>query len=230
MVVVRLMWWLGNQMFQYALGRHLALKNNEKLYLDLSGLSSSNEKKTVQRDCDLFHLSVDAEILHKNHVDFSYTLIGLLKFYTKKYLHQYPYLIIQERGLWDIVMDKLGNYSGWFNFHKKLLLVKNAYLIWFWQSFKYFEDIKDILLKDFESLQALDKKNADFLTSIKHKTTVSIHVRRGDYDDVYHWFCSLEYYQKAIHHMIKMFSDVQFVVFSNDIPRCKDHLDLADAM
>ncbi len=37
MIVVKLIGGLGNQMFQYALGRHLALKNNTELKLDITG-------------------------------------------------------------------------------------------------------------------------------------------------------------------------------------------------
>ena len=230
MVVVRLMWWLGNQMFQYALGRHISLKNNEKLYLDLSGLFFAKEKKTTQRDCDLFQFSIDAQILQKNHVDFAYTIPSLFSFHLKKLLNLYPYHIVQERGLRDIVIDKLWKYSGRFNFHSSILSQKkNSYLIWFWQSFKYFEDIRDTLLKDFEPIQVLNKKNADFLTSVIHKTTVSIHIRRWDYDDTYHGFCPLEYYQNAIEYMIKKFGTVHFVVFSNDIARCKKHLDISNS-
>lgn len=229
MVVVRLMWWLGNQMFQYALGRHISLKNNEKLYLDLSGLLSGKEKKTTQRDCDLFQLSIDAQVLEKNHVDFAYTIPSLLKFYSKKIFGRYPYSIVQERGIWDIIVDKLGKYSGRFNFRSSLLSPKkNTYLIWFWQSYKYFEDIRDVLLKDFQA-QSFTKKNADFLTSIQPKTMVSIHIRRGDYDDAYHWFCSLDYYQRAIEYVMKRFGKVYFIVFSNDIARCKKHLDISNA-
>jgi len=174
-------------MFQYALGRHISLKNNEKLYLDLSGLSSSKEKKTTQRDCDLFHFSIKAQNLEKDNVDFAYTIPSLLRFYVKKMFGIYPYRIIQERGIWDILMDKFGRYSGWFNFDQEKLAIKqNTYLIGFRQSYKYFEDIRDVILQDFKPINPINNKNSDFLLSIREKITVSIHVRRGDYDDLYH--------------------------------------------
>jgi len=74
-------------------------------------------------------------------------------------------------------------------------------LIGFWQSYKYFEDIADQIRYDFESKHFMNKINSDFLKSMESETTVSIHIRRGDYDDGYHGFCSLEYYQKAITYM-----------------------------
>ena len=36
MIIVKLIGGLGNQMFQYAVGRHLAIKNNTILKLDIS--------------------------------------------------------------------------------------------------------------------------------------------------------------------------------------------------
>jgi len=84
-------------MFQYALGRHISIRNNEKLKLDLSGLNSSKEKNTTKRDCDLLNLSVDAHELKDSSVDFSYTITGLMKFYIKKIFGKFPYSIIQER-------------------------------------------------------------------------------------------------------------------------------------
>ena len=50
MIVVKLMWWLWNQMFQYAIWKAIATKNKSELFLDLSELSS---KKDSARECEL---------------------------------------------------------------------------------------------------------------------------------------------------------------------------------
>ena len=47
MIVVKVFGGLGNQMFQYALGKYLAIKNNSDLYLDLSWYSIN--KSSTQR-------------------------------------------------------------------------------------------------------------------------------------------------------------------------------------
>jgi hypothetical protein len=52
MIVVKLMGGMGNQMFQYALGRKLSLRNNVEMCLDLSFLNN-RELKVIQRDYDL---------------------------------------------------------------------------------------------------------------------------------------------------------------------------------
>lgn len=49
MIIVNLKGGLGNQMFQYALGRRLALKNNDVLKLDTGGLARANEVGDIYR-------------------------------------------------------------------------------------------------------------------------------------------------------------------------------------
>lgn len=45
MIITQLLGGLGNQMFQYAIGRQLAIKNNCELYLDISQYDSYNKRK-----------------------------------------------------------------------------------------------------------------------------------------------------------------------------------------
>mgnify|MGYP000379615020 CR=1 FL=1 len=45
MIVVKLIGGLGNQLFQYALGRNLAIKNNTNLKLDITGFEKYKLRK-----------------------------------------------------------------------------------------------------------------------------------------------------------------------------------------
>lgn len=53
MIIVKLMGGLGNQMFQYAVGRSLAEKNNTELIIDTSFLDNKNSGVTVFRNYEL---------------------------------------------------------------------------------------------------------------------------------------------------------------------------------
>jgi hypothetical protein len=62
---------------------------------------------------------------------------------------------------------------------------------------------------------------------IEGKQTVAIHVRRGDYLLPQHdHFCKLDvnYYGKALEPFFDSIDSYQFIIFSNDIEWCKDHL------
>jgi hypothetical protein len=48
MIVSRLIGGLGNQMFQYALAKKLAIKNNTEVYFDLHLLLDHNSKKKIR--------------------------------------------------------------------------------------------------------------------------------------------------------------------------------------
>lgn len=59
--------------------------------------------------------------------------------------------------------------------------------------------------------------------------SVSLHVRRSDYIGSYFaGICTLEYYAKTVEYMRKHIQKSIFFVFSDDIPWCKEHLNLAD--
>lgn len=67
MIIVRLKGGLGNQMFQYALGRVLAIKNNTELLLDLNYFKSKN---FTTRAYNLSTFNIKAKILQENKIPF----------------------------------------------------------------------------------------------------------------------------------------------------------------
>ena len=67
MIITKLMGGLGNQMFQYALGRHLALLKNASFYLDITYYEADKLRK-YELDCfDIQAQIVDKKILDNFH-------------------------------------------------------------------------------------------------------------------------------------------------------------------
>jgi hypothetical protein len=60
MIITKLSGGLGNQMFQYATGRQLSLKNNTELKLDMSFFSNYKKYKFAQRDFGLADFNINA--------------------------------------------------------------------------------------------------------------------------------------------------------------------------
>lgn len=97
---------------------------------------------------------------------------------------------------------------------------QNYYLEGYWQSEKYFLDIKDEIVNSFVWPEI---KNLDF------KNSCSIHVRRGDYLKTQHVhpIQSIDYYNKALD-IIQPKGNI--FVFSDDIQWCKSNLNYKNSI
>src|SRR3989344_4965519 len=129
MIIVRLKGGLGNQMFQYALGRALSLRHNTELKLDTS-FFNLNLKNVTKRGYDLDVFNISAEVARKSDIPFLFRLynnkiiIGLLMMLRE---------ILKSKGL-----------EKSFNFDPAIFSIgKDAYLEGYWQSSKYFHGFED---------------------------------------------------------------------------------------
>jgi hypothetical protein len=98
-----------------------------------------------------------------------------------------------------------------FHFDKELFNTcpDNVDLHGYFQSYKYFDHIRDELLEDFS-----------FKSSrLVNNSYVAVHVRRGDYVNQpdFHPVCDLEYYRKAMDY----FKGESFLIFSDDPEWCR---------
>jgi hypothetical protein len=208
MIIVRLIGGLGNQMFQYAVGRALSLKWNSDLYLDLTSLINPPPDITPRYyELDKFNIKADiasSDLLKQ--VQFSRIDSIRIKFqslFKRKTVFQYvkEQTIDFERGI--------------------LALPDNVYLDGNWQSEKYFSGINDIIRKDFIILPNPSESNQNILHKIQECNSVSIHIRRGDYvtnpeTRRIHFVCDEEYYRKALEIIMKKIEKPHFFVFSDD--------------
>ena len=115
-------------------------------------------------------------------------------------------------------------------------LNKNEYLIGMFQSYKYFEDCKDAIYKDFQfSETLLSDATQKMAYRMGGGNSVSLHVRRGDYmnSNYYHILgkvCDIDYYQRAIEEIKKRVSNPKFFVFSDDKEYVAKNLLIEDAV
>ncbi len=210
MIIVRLKGGLGNQMFQYALGRVLALKNNTELKLDLSFLNMSF-KGVTKRDYDLDVFDIKASIASDKDI-----------FFVNKIYKNKVFIFVTE-----FIKKKLrtkGQEKD-FSFDKEILNLKgNIFLNGYWQSSKYFKDYEDILKKDFTLLN-IDKNVSELSSNILLENALCVHIRRGDYvGNPYHDVLSNDYYDSAVKKIEEKGIFIQKIyVFSDDIEWCKNN-------
>lgn len=116
-------------------------------------------------------------------------------------------------------------------FDEKLLFLKgNEYIKGYFQTEKYFSEIRSVLLKQFILNKEISNSTKNYKQNILQTgKSCSIHVRRGDYvsnikANNIHGTCSLEYYNKAIKRINKEYNNITFYIFSDDIAWTKENL------
>lgn len=209
MIVVKIMGGIGNQMFQYALGRHLSIKNNTELRLDLSSFDDMDHRPFK---LDKFN----TKILKAEENTIPYPV-------KSRKLNRYRIF------LYKIFGSKLKLRSEeQFHFDREVLNYKNNnYLRGYWQSEKYFTDAKDRILEDFTFSSPIDPKFNDVVDLISKCESVSLHIRRGDYlKNPFHKTLALDYYHNAIALIKKKTQNPVLFIFSDDIKWCKENMNL----
>ncbi len=206
MITVRLTVGLGNQMFQYAMGRALAHRHQSQLELDTSWFPHF-PKVAGQNPNEIFAFNI-VQNFAKTNYQIQWTKSKLSFLEGLKPLRRRKY--VNEKFLRpdDNVLDISGD----------------VYLEGYWQDLKYFSTIRDILCQEFTLQKPLDP-GTDLFRLVQKENTVAIHVRRGDYV----WsagdaLLSLAYFKKAMETLSQKIHGPQYIIFSDDIPWVKANL------
>lgn len=110
------------------------------------------------------------------------------------------------------------HFNYWDKFHNQ---AKDAYLIGFWQSEKYFSNMEQILRKEFRFSKQPSGLNAEIADKICQNNAVFLHIRRGDYvshPDVakFNGTCDQAYYERALSIVADKVSEPILYVFSDE--------------
>jgi hypothetical protein len=213
MIVVNLMGGLGNQMFQYAMGRRLALHHQTELFLDCTFLNTENPHH-ISREYELGIFNIHAQIATENELKKFKASNG----FASRLRHIFPGLFTYK-----LITQK----SHAFN-PSILTAPDNSWLNGFWQTEKYFNTIEDRIRSDFEFKSPLQGLNKALAEKIKSGESVSIHVRRGDYTNpqvlAFHGMCSPDYYYRAIETLSRKTTIQELFLFSDDTAWVKQNM------
>lgn len=217
MIIVRLFGGMGNQMFQYALGRVLAIKNNTELFLDTIHLTDHGKRfyypKHVNRNYDLDLFSIQAKIATQPDIPWKYRVWG------DTFLKDIIYVLTRK-------LFKNPYKEKYFHFDPSILTAPDgSYVEGFWQSYKYFEQYSDIIRKDFQVAVSLSQEIKNLGDEIRKGESLCIHVRRGDFvNNAYHEVVNPEYYKKAFQEISQRAFIEKVYVFSDNIAWCKENI------
>jgi hypothetical protein len=218
MIVSKLISGLGNQLFQYAIGRKLSLKRGVPLRLDVSFYEDQD-----LRSYKLHHYPVEAALATDDEMDEVLHIYRRNNLYTR--LHRRV-----ERKL-PKHLHRHYRQSNWWQYEPEVLKISSkAYIEGYWQHYKYFEDIANCLYKE---LSVPETERLPFAAIYKEVTNnsqaVSVHVRRGDYvsdknANSLMGVLPVNYYLSAIRHMRENVKDAYFYFFSDDLDWVKDNV------
>lgn len=213
MIIARLSGGLGNQMFQYAAARRLAAVHGTVLKIDTNRLRRSDPLDTP-RDYALECFAISAEMASRAESELCEKLRRHAVSPFFRMLHKCG-LSRAAAGL-RYVRQKGPGYDSTI-----LELPNNVCLEGFWQSEKYFLDIRALLKNEFTLRNSLAGKVVQSAETIRACTAVSLHVRRGDYltnphAARHHGVCDMDYYVRAIQCMREKFPAAHLFIFSDD--------------
>lgn len=101
---------------------------------------------------------------------------------------------------------------------------KCIYFMGDWLSYKYFDDIKELIIDTYQ-FKNVSQKNIRTAEKMRKVESVSIHIRRGDYLKLPNYcVCDEAYYRKAINEILKQVVNPIFYVFSNEPSWCMDFM------
>lgn len=196
MIIVQATDGLGNQLFQYAIGRRLSILHKTPLLIDSTHFINFKHRKfSLQNFKTKFEEVTNYKKLAIKHP------ITVLKLKTGYFFK------IEEKGTSKV---DIGEFTS------------NSFLSGYWQNETYFKDIRKVLLEEIQ-LYA-QEKNGEFYhveNKIKNSNAVSIHIRRGDFLDIINRsifkILEMDYYKRAIELIKLRVSNPQFFIFSDDI-------------
>ena len=204
MIVIEASGGLGNQMFQYALYKKL-----ESMGKDVVMDTSFFRSKQNLRELEIGVFGVQYKSITDKEA---------------AYIRGYGYQDkIIDKIKYKLKPSKMKIYRDTIeSFQTEVFETDNVYLCGYWQSEKYFKDIRNIILEEFSFPLETRERFEDLCKQMQEENSVSIHIRRSDYlteqnAKVYGNICTEKYYENAIAYMDMQIENPHYYVFTDDL-------------
>lgn len=164
-VTIALYGGLGNQMFQYAMGRALSLRHGVTLQLDLHGFDFD---RRYQRKFELDCFALTTEVGKVNR-PVAFRCSRVLRRLSEKWGG-----VAALARPWVLVEPSL-------RYDEQRLAVpfsRNAYLMGYWQDERYFADFAETIRREFLPAAELSPANQRVAALIRSVNAVAVHARR----------------------------------------------------
>ena len=218
MIIVKLISGLGNQLFQYALARQLAIQNNDQLKLDISFYANQS-----LRSYRLDKYNIQAKIAQPDQMD------KLLSVYNSPSVYNKIYRRIEGR----LPKQYKRHYREreWWGYEPEVFnITGNVYLEGYWQHYQYYQNLDKRIFDELTLKDTTEQSSYALFKQVQQDhSSVSLHIRRGDYitdkqANNLMGILPLTYYQRAIEHIKGKIKTPSFYIFSDDLDWAKDNL------
>ena len=214
MILARLKGGLGNQMFEYAAARALALRHGAELKLDLEYLQDRTPRPKPFR-ITFRSYGLDAFNIASTIATRAETPLGFLG--KAGMLIDFCY----RRLLKPVGTERHFHFDPAF-----LSFPDGTYLDGLWQSPKYFAGYEDAIRDDFRLKGELPEATRSLGAEMAACRSVCVHVRRADFIGSKHETCDKDYYDRGIAEIGKQGGIDRIYVFSDDAAWCRENLSL----
>ena len=209
MIIVKLWGGLGNQLFQYAFGYHLSKMNNQELRLDCSFYANQPEF-TGKRNVEITTLAISE---FQQYVP-GFAIKALSSRYIGVVLRNLPVHYISVGHGMKYLKEPLHKYLP------DLYCESSVYFDGYWQSAKYFQDVREDLLLQFLPKDGFSPEEEKLFSMLQDENSIAVHIRKGDFSQnsvrkVGH-LLPISYYRKGMEYFRKTTTAPTFYIVSDD--------------
>ncbi|MDB5248664.1 MAG: alpha,2-fucosyltransferase [Segetibacter sp.] len=238
MVISKISMGLGNQMFQYAAGKSLALHKNVPFKVEVHSYKRYKERKyeldtffaietekATEEEIRKYQLKQPVKILWNS--IFSRNKIPL---YSLAYEQdQLKRMVLKLSEVITPSAKKKVYLEPEYHFNDSFFKTPDeVFLIGYFMSWKYFEKFEKEIRRDFTVRPELVSHLHQIESELRQNNSVSIHIRRGDFTSKknieIHGIISMEFYRNAIAEISSRSPSPHLYVFSDDIAWVKENL------
>lgn len=210
-ITTRLYGGMGNQLFQYAAGRAVAIANQTELLLDTRWFNGKLDRTYMLDHFQHKGIVADESMLPPAKAQ------GAVQKIVRQYQKWSGKRLMERANSFDPRIGQAG---------------KGTYLYGYWQVPNYFVSIADKLRQELTVAAPPSNQNKELLNLIAGTYCVSVHVRRGDYiinpkNSGRFATCTPDYYRRAAQLICENDAgDPTFLLFSDDPAWVKENIDL----
>ena len=226
-IIIRISNELGNQMFMYASALGIANKLGRNIIID--NVSAFKSKKNISKyGLNNFRLTSDIATDSKKFLG----MYGYIKRKVLKIINPYiknKVIFIEPKNTEKITKYNEEIYN--------LKLSENVFVEGYFESEKYFVDIKDKIISEFKFLNETKYQKSSYFNEINKSNSVSICLRQNRFIEginrnnefnkkksVNYTNEQIEYINQSISHIQKNVEKPSFFIWSNDLIALKDNV------